>query len=174
MQMLKFNNHLRLSHLWIAVFTLTLAACGFQMRGMADLAFHNLYIQGSNLSISKSLRKTLEVNGVKIVTNPEKAELMLELMGESTEKKILSLSGGGLVREFEIFYRVNFRMRDPSSELWGPMQTIEGRRDYTYGDTQLLAKQSEEGALYDDMRADVVRELLRRLIVQKPKAAVSQ
>jgi LPS-assembly lipoprotein len=164
----------RLNHLLVVIFALMLAACGFQMRGMADLAFHNLYIQGSKLSISKSLRKTLEVNGVTIVTNPEKAELMLELMSESTEKKILSLSGGGLVREYEIFYRVNFRLRDPSNELWGPMQTIEGRRDYSYDDTQLLAKQSEEGRLYDDMRADAVRELLRRLIVQKPKAAVSE
>src|SRR5450830_845320 len=173
MHMLKFNQ-LRFTHLWIAIFAVMLAACGFQMRGMADLAFHKLYIQGSNLSISKSLRKTLAVNGVTIVTNSEKAELMLELMGESNEKKILSLSGGGVVREFEIFYRVNFRLRDPSSELWGPMQTIEGRRDYSYGDTQLLAKGSEEGALYDDMRADAVRELLRRLIVQKPKAAVAE
>jgi len=173
MHMLKSNN-LGFIHLWIAVLALTLAACGFQMRGMADLAFHKLYIKNNTLSISKSLKKTLEVNGVTIVNNPEKAELMLELMSESTEKKILSLSGGGLVREFEIFYRVNFRLRDPSSELWGPMQMIEGRRDYSYDDTQLLAKQSEEGRLYDDMRVDAVRELLRRLIVQKPKAAVSE
>ncbi|HSH97107.1 MAG: LPS assembly lipoprotein LptE [Methylophilaceae bacterium] len=173
MHMLKFN-HLRFTHLWVAIFALMLAACGFQMRGMADLAFHTLYIKNNNLSISKSLKKTLAVNGVTIVNNPEKAELMLELMDESTQKKILSLSGGGLVREFEIFYRLNFRLRDPSNELWGPMQTLEARRDYTYDDTQLLAKQSEEGALYDDMRKDVVNELLRRLIVQKPKSAVSQ
>src|SRR5450830_1497040 len=164
----------RLNHLLVVTFALMLAACGFQMRGMADLAFHKLYIQGNTLSISKSLRKTLAVNGVTIVTNPEKAELMLELMGESNEKKILSLSAGGVVREFEIFYRVNFSLRDPSSELWGPMQTIEGRRDYSYGDTQLLAKGTEESALYDDMRADAVRELLRRLIVQKPKAVVPE
>jgi len=164
----------RLNHLLVVIFALMLAACGFQMRGMADLAFHTLYIKNNTLSISKSLKKTLEVNGVTIVNNPEKAELMLELMDETTQKKILSLSGGGLVREYEIFYRVNFRLRDPSSELWGPVQMIEGRRDYSYDDTQLLAKQSEEVRLYDDIRADVVRELLRRLIVQKPKTAVSQ
>ena len=160
-------------HLWIASLALILAACGFQMRGMADLDFHTLYIKG-NASISKNLQKSLKVNGVKVVTLPEKAELMLEFVSEANEKKILSLSAAGLVTEYEIYYRIHFRMRDPSNELWGPMQTIEERRDYSYGDTELLAKQSEEGQLYEDMHADATQELLRRLIVQKPKAIVPQ
>lgn len=147
---------------------LTLAACGFQLRGLADLAFQNLYIQGPNLTISKNLKKLLAVNGVTIVSEQDKAELMLELLNESTEDRILSLSGAGRVSEYELFYRVNFRMRDPANELWGPVQKLEERRDFSYDDTQLLAKQFEETRLYDDMRDDAVREIMRRLIVQKP------
>lgn len=156
------------ARLYILICAVALTACGFQMRGMADLAFENLYIQGGPLSISKDLKKSLATNGVKVVSNPEQAELMLELMSEASEKRILSLSGRGLVREFELFYRVHFRLREPSSEVWGEMQTVEGRRDFSYDDSQLLAKQSEEVRLYDDMRADAVREIMRRLVVQKP------
>lgn len=156
----------------ILVLAMTLGACGFQMRGIENLKFHNLYIQGSKLSISKELRKSLAVNGVTVVSDAEKAELMLELMSESQEKRILSLSGKGLVREFDLYYRVNFRMKDPSDKIWGEMQTIEQRRDLTYDDNDLLAKQFEESRLYDDMRAEATKELLRRLIVQKPKARV--
>jgi len=159
---------------WILMLVLALAlgACGFQMRGIENLKFHNLYIQGSKLSISKELRKSLAVNGVTVISDAEKAELMLELMSESQEKRILSLSGKGLVREFDLYYRVNFRMKDPSEKIWGEMQTIEQRRDLTYDDNDLLAKQFEESRLYDDMRAEATKELLRRLIVQKPKARV--
>ena len=152
--------------------TATLSACGFQLRGLADLSFNKLYIQGPALSISAALNKQLAINGVKLVSTPQQAELLLEMLSESTENRILSLSGGGKVREYELFYRVHFRVRDAASELWGQVQTIENRRDFSYDDSQLLAKQYEEARLYEDMRADAVREILRRLVIQKPRAAV--
>lgn len=146
-----------------------LAACGFQLRGKADLAFDTLYVQGPRLSISKQLKKQLEINGVDVVESAEKAELVMELMSEDTEEQILSLSGEGVVREYELFYRVHFRLRNPASETWGPVQVIENRRDFTYDDTQLLAKQFEREQIYNDMRSDATRELLRRLVVQRPE-----
>jgi LPS-assembly lipoprotein len=150
------------------------SACGFQLRGLADLSFDKLYMQGQSLTISTSLKKQLAINGVKVVSTPEEAQLLLEMLSESTEDRILSLSGAGKVREYELFYRVHFRVRDAASDLWGPSQTVENRRDFSYDDTQLLAKQFEEARLYEDMRADAVREILRRLVVQKPKAAAKE
>ncbi|HSH73150.1 MAG TPA: LPS assembly lipoprotein LptE [Methylophilaceae bacterium] len=169
---MRFFSFARLSVLMLAI---SLAACGFELRGLADLAFHNLYIQGPTLSITKPLKKSLAVNGVTIVNDPEKAELMLEMMNEGTEKRILSLSGRvGVVREFELLYKVNFRLRDPSSELWGEVQTVSGRRDFSYDDSEILAKSFEEKRLYQDMKDDAVREIMRRLIVQKPKKAADK
>lgn len=147
---------------------LALASCGFQLRNTADLAFKNLYIQGPGTSITGPLIKSLKVNGVTVVSDPAKADLMLNILGESSEKRILSLSGTGVVREFELYYRVHFRLKDPGSEVWGPTQTIENRRDFSYSDAELLAKQFEEARLNEDMRTEAVRELMRRLIVQKP------
>lgn len=146
-----------------------LGACGFEMRGTEDIAFDSIFVQGPNLSISKDLKRLLKVNGVDVVASSEKSELMLELMNEENEQRILSLSGDGLVREYELFYRVNFRLREPASETWGPVQVIENRRDFTYDDSQLLAKQFEQQRILEDMRSDATRELLRRLVVQKPQ-----
>jgi LPS-assembly lipoprotein len=84
------------------------------------------------------------------------------------------LSGGGKVREYELIYYVTIRLRNASSELWGQPQVIEQRRDYSYDDTQLLAKEGEEARLYSDMRSDASREILRRLTAintGKPKPA---
>jgi LPS-assembly lipoprotein len=144
-----------------------LTACGFQLRGVEDLSFSTLYMQGST-TINKPLKRSLEVNGVSVVTNPEKAELLMELVSESSQQNILSLSGTGRVREFELLYRVSFRLRNPASETWGEVQTVQNRRDFSYDDTQLLGKQAEETRLFDDMKADTVREIMRRLVVQKP------
>ena len=143
---------------------LSLAACGFHLRGLADLSFQSLYIQQSSaVSIINDLKRSLTTNGVKIVTVPEQAEMQLDLMGENTDKRILSLSGSGRVREYELIYRVTFRTRVDSGQTWSAPQTIETRRDFTYDDTVLLAKQAEETRLYNDMRSDASREVMRRL-----------
>ncbi|NCA26810.1 MAG: hypothetical protein EBU69_01795 [Methylophilaceae bacterium] len=150
---------------------ISLAACGFHLRGLADLSFSKLYMKGS-ISISRDLNVALKTNGVTLVKNPEDAEILVEMMNEGTEKRILSLGGTGAVREFELFYRVSFRIKEASDELWGPVQMFEGRRDFSYLDTELLAKSYEETQLYEDMRRDAVREIMRRLVAQKPKAKV--
>ena len=150
---------------------ISLAACGFHLRGLADLSFSKLYMKGS-ISISRDLNVALKTIGVTLVKNPEDAEILVEMMNEGTEKRILSLGGTGAVREFELFYRVSFRIKDASDELWGPVQMFEGRRDFSYLDTELLAKSYEETQLYEDMRRDAVREIMRRLVAQKPKAKV--
>lgn len=155
----------------IMLLTLALSACGFQLRGAADLAFKTLYIQGGKLSISRDLARTLKTNGVQVVEKSEDAELLLELLSESHQKRILSLSGGGLVREFELIYLLNFRVREASSPTWGPVQTLRGRRDFSYSDSALLGKAEEEARLNADMHNDAIRELLRRLTAIKPAAA---
>ena len=157
----------------IFIMTLVLAACGFHLRGVADLSFNKLYIKGS-LSISKDLISSLKTNGVRIVKEPEEAEMMLELISDNQEKRILSLGGTGSVREFELFYRIKFRLRDASSDLWSPEQLIEEQRDFSYLDSELLAKSYEETMLYEDMRRDATRELMRRLVAQKPKIKATE
>jgi len=152
------------------LFTLMLAGCGFQLRGTADLAFKNVYIEGGKLSIKRDLEHTLKTNGVQIADKSEDAELLLDLVSESSQKRIMSLSGGGLVREFELIYLLNFRIREASNPIWGPLQTIRNRRDFSYNDNALLGKVEEEERLNADMRQDAIRELLRRLTAVKPAA----
>lgn len=153
----------------LAICLLALTACGFHLRGLADLSFHSLYIQKSGApGLVPGLQRSLRSNGITVVEVPEQAEMQLELMSESADKRILSLSGGGKVSEYELLYRVTFRTRIASSDSWGAPQTVEQRRDYSYDDSLMLAKESEEARLNSDMRADATREIMRRLSAQKP------
>lgn len=145
----------------------SLISCGFQLRGAASLAFSSIFIQGNTLIISKNLIKSLNNNGVKVLSSSENADVLLELVGEENEKRILSLSGRGLVNEFELFYRVHYRTKLAGAELWSPVQTIESRRDFSYSDANLLAKQGEEKRLNENMQADVLSNLIRRLSTLK-------
>ncbi len=145
------------------VLAFTVSACGFQLRGIADLPFKSIYIQGANLTLKKDLILQLKTNNIKIQDSAESAEFVLELINESYEKRILSLSGKGLVREFELDYKVNFRTRTVENPIWSQVQTVQTRRDFSYNDNALLGKAEEEAGLNLDMRKDVTREIMRRL-----------
>ena len=85
------------------------------------------------------------------------------MINENNEKRILSLSGGGTVREYELVYKVSFRTRLPNTPLWSEAQTVQSRRNFSYNDKALLAKLDEENKLNADMHSEVVREIMRRL-----------
>jgi LPS-assembly lipoprotein len=154
----------------LLISSLLLSACGFQLRGLAQLSFHKVFIQGNTLSLSQDLKKSLETNGVKIVTDSEDAELMLELLTEETDKRILSIGGDGKVSEYALSYQVSFRTRAAANPLWGDVQTVQASHNFSYSDANLLGKADEEAMLVSDMHKDAMRELLRRLTAIKLNA----
>jgi len=139
-----------------------LAACGFQLRGANEFSYKTLYISGQT-QINKALKKSFTTNGVDIVNSADEAEMQLELLKEEYEKRILSLSGGGQVREYELYYRVHYRTKSANASLWSQPLTMEVRRDLSYSDKSLLGKEIEERQLVEDMHKQVVRNLMRRL-----------
>jgi len=142
-----------------------LAACGFQLRGTATLPFSTLYVQAAPTSqFAVQLRRAVGAgSGTRIAERPEQAEVILQIVNELQEKQILSLSGGGRVSEYQLRYRVFFRLTDAKNREHIPASEIVLRRDYTYNDSQALSAESEEALLYRDMRSDAVRQLVRRL-----------
>ncbi|HEY7743063.1 MAG TPA: LPS assembly lipoprotein LptE [Burkholderiales bacterium] len=152
--------------------TLLLAACGFELRGTATLPFNSMYVQAAPTSLlATQLKRTVLVGtGTRIAERPEQAEVILQITNELQEKQILSLSGGGRVSEFELRYRVSFRLTDAKNREHIPANEIVLRRDFSYTDDQALAKQSEEALLFRDMRDDAVSQLVRRLQAAKLKS----
>lgn len=153
---------------WFSMLTLSvmLTTCGFHLRQPSPIAFKTVQIKGTTL-INTALKKLLIEQGVKVVTEAEEAELQLELLKEENEQRILSLSGTGVVREYELYYRVQYRTKMASEATWTLPLVMEGRRDYTYNDANLLAKQAEQKLLTDSMQTDVLNGIMRRLSALK-------
>lgn len=139
-----------------------LHACGFHLRQPAPIAFKTVYISGGT-ALKKPLSQALTEQGIKPVTSAEDAELQLELIKEENEQRILSLSGTGVVREYELYYRVQYRTKALGDATWSLPLVMESRRDYTYNDANLLAKQTEQMALTENMRTEVMNGILRRI-----------
>ncbi|MDO8961479.1 MAG: LPS assembly lipoprotein LptE [Methylophilus sp.] len=156
-------------NLTLSICCAVLMACGFQLRGASEFTFKSIFVNG-NTQITKALKKSLVANGVEVTTSPSAAEIEVDLMKEESEKRILSLSGDGVVNEFELYYRVTYRTKFANEPLWTQPQIMEARRDFSYSDANLLAKQSEEKQLNLNMQKDVMNSIIRRLsaIKQSP------
>ncbi len=142
---------------------LMITSCGFHLRGMTEISFKTISLEGKELSFTKNLKKTLASNKVAIILPTENPELRIELLSEESEKRILSLSGQGLVREFEIFYRVRYRIKTIDSETWSQENIIETRRDFTFSDSNLIGKEEEERQLYESMRNEAITNLFNQI-----------
>jgi LPS-assembly lipoprotein len=149
-----------------------LASCGFQLRGEAAIPYKTLFIETSGYSqFANDLERAIRFSsGTKLVSSPDQAQAVLRIIGEVQERRILSLSSGGRVREFELHYRVGYRVIDHAGSDLAPPGEIDQRRSLTYDDTQVLAKESEEQLLYRDMKKDAVQQMMRRLSAAKPVA----
>jgi LPS-assembly lipoprotein len=155
------------------VSTLVLCACGFHLRGHSDkkveLAFQSVYLKsGGETPFMEELRAGLAFNKVAVSESSDQATITLEVVSESSDKQILSLSSAGKVLEYQLRYRVVLRAYDKQLTVWLPDEEILLMRTLTYDDTQVLAKEQEEAMLYKDMRSDAVSQALRRLSRAKP------
>jgi LPS-assembly lipoprotein len=147
---------------------LTLAACGFKLRGTAAVPFETIYLPGATGGIALDLKRNIQVGtNAKVVDNAAQAEAVMQFTEEAKQKEVLSLTGTGKVREFQLRYRVGFRVHDGKGGEYVPQSTIQLTRDVTFNDTEILAKEQEEQILFRDMQTDMVQQILRRLAAAK-------
>lgn len=153
--------------LTVMLMTLLLTACGFHLRGenAFDLPFQSICIKSVNnlAPFIIDLRRAIANNHVQVTDTPEQAQLTLDIVSESTDKQILSLSASGRVLEYRLYYRVSYRAYGKDQREWLAPDEMTLRRDYSYDDTQVIAKEQEEELLYQNMRRDAVQQMLRRL-----------
>ncbi len=147
-----------------------LAGCGFRLRGPQKLGFATLHVGASPMSgLGAALRRLVATSGTTtVVEDPAQADAKLEILANERGREILSLTGAGKVREYQINQRLRFRLVDRTGKLLIAPTTLSAVREYTFDDSQVLGKEQEEALLYQDMQNDLLQQLMRRL------AAVSQ
>lgn len=147
---------------------MTLAGCGFRLRGTADMPFQTLYLPSSDSGLALDLKRNVEAGTqARVVDDPKQAEAILVFSDENREKNILSLTGAGRVSEFQLRYRVGFRVHDGKGGDYVPQTSIALTRDITFNDTDVLAKEAEEQLLFRDMQSDMVQQIMRRLAASR-------
>jgi LPS-assembly lipoprotein len=156
----------------VFVLALAFAGCGFHLRGAATYAFTSIFVSAPGApTMAAELRRALEATGsAAVVDDPKKAQVILDLPAVTDDKEVLSLSGAGSVQEFLLVKRVDFRLHDADGNEWLPPGEFSLRRSYTFNQSEVLARETQEQRLLKEMQTDAVQQLIRRLQAAKKPA----
>lgn len=145
-----------------------MVGCGFQLKGDVPLPFASVSVSSAGASqVATRLKRDITNSVTKLVDVPKDADAQLNIAQERRERLILSLSGAGKVREYQLKLTVQYQVSDSKGKVNIPTSEIQLQRILTYDDSQIIAKQLEEAQLYQDMEKDAAAQILRRMTAIK-------
>ena len=128
------------------------------------MPFESLYIQASNPSVTIDIKRRIEASSKTAVLDSQKdAQAILVIESAELQKKILSVSGTGRVREYQLRYTISFRVNDQRGREIVPDTKIEVNRVLPYSDSAILSAGAEEKMLLKNMKKDAILKLMDRL-----------
>jgi LPS-assembly lipoprotein len=144
---------------------ISLIACGFQLRGVIEANFDSISINGGSAGFVKQLKKRLRQSSIAVLTSG--GEVKLEIVDDLLNKRILSLNSDGRISEYELNYKVSYRVKGQNDSEWGQLINNEVRRQYTYDDENVVAKALEEEKLINGMQDELIRTITAQISLQK-------
>jgi LPS-assembly lipoprotein len=142
------------------------SSCGWQLRGASDLPpeMAHVYVEGLSRKnrFVQDLDRELAFADGGVTRDPESAGVILKVLDDQFERRVVSLSEEGKATEYELIYRIRVELEKPDGSSLLPTQTIEIRRAYFNPQVRVIGKSEEESQIRRDMYKEAVRTLLRR------------
>ena len=148
--------------------TFGMAGCGFALRKAPNFAFKSLFSPFAESSLlGTELKRSLESGGnVRVISDVrqiDQADVILDVLQDQREKTVVAVNASGQVREFQLRIRFQFKLRSAKGKELIPTTEILQKRDISFNESAVLAKETEEGLLYREMQSDIIQQIMRRL-----------
>jgi LPS-assembly lipoprotein len=146
---------------------LTLSACGWQLRSNPLIAnqfgtVHISYPQ-SQIALAVELKRALKANNIELVGAVDKADYEIKLLDAQKSRRISALNPSARAAEYLVSQAVDYVVIDTQGVAVIPATTASAETTYNFNELDVLAAQSEEALLHNNLRQEIVRQILRRL-----------
>jgi len=152
---------------------LLLGACGFVLRGSGPGLAEpgRVFVDADRDStIARALTEALRERSFPIAGDRDAADVLLRLINERVEQRVVSVQSTGRVSELELTHAVDLVLAqsvDGAQPVYDPAalgNRVRVAREFTYDETQVLGKANEEATLREELRAELVRQIVLRTI----------
>jgi LPS-assembly lipoprotein len=145
---------------------LVLGSCGWRLQGTTRLpeVLTTAYVETKDpyTDFNRALRESLIASGANLVTDKSLATAVVRIRRDVSGQRVLSVSSRNTPEEYEVYYSVEYSVDGGGRELIAP-DTLELRRDYSYDERAVLAKQREQLLLREALARDIAGLIVRRL-----------
>jgi len=150
--------------LLVALLSLTLQGCGFHMRGagqsLADMP--PIAVTGGNRAAARlQIERILGGPGGPLVANADDAQVVIHIIDDRVEERVLTISTTAKVTEYELAYIVEFELLDNAGEVIRPPLQVVLTDDFTFDAVVVLAKDRERDVVEEELIKRMAQRILR-------------
>ena len=159
-------------NVFILTIVLTIAGCGFKLRGDFGLPTGIQQLQllaaQKNTPMHRILGKQLQGFNIEVWDNTvsasqvaEQVDVIVYLRSDQLERRLLSLFSTGQVAEYELVYTIKYHIQFPAQDA----QEIEFdvTREYQDDPDAVLAKSRELDLIQNEMRQEAANRIIRQI-----------
>jgi LPS-assembly lipoprotein len=151
--------------LWALAPLLWLTGCGFHMQGRVELprSLASAHIEAADQQSDfySSLRAELHAAGSQL-DGPGTSAATVRILEDNVSERILTVSARNTPTAFVLSYRIKVAVDYQGRELL-PAEEHTLSREYSFDETQLLAKQRESDILRQALADDLAALVMHRL-----------
>ncbi len=146
-----------------------LNACGFHPKGsFQSSTLQHVYLEGGSHALRENFKNLLTSQ----TSQPEQAKIIIKLLNEDSQRRMVSLSARGKANEYEVLYRLSYEICDAQNNLLTDRQFLEIRREYFNDQQAIMAKDYEENIIRDEMQKQLAQTVLdkARFVMEQKNA----
>ena len=153
---------------WVLLaISLTLAGCGFHLRGTSTVpnAIQPLALScAADLpeQLCKAIRNQLELSGVR-QSDTETAAAILEVRSFQQDRRANAVTAQAAAAEYTLRQSVTITAKTGNQVPLFVEETVNSAETYRYDETNVLAKQREEDQLQKELSQRLAQQILFRL-----------
>ena len=148
----------------IVLIALLLSACGYHLRGAFELptGLKNIFLDGGSAPLQVQFKKAMDLSSIPIAGSAETAGIVIRIFDENSQRRVLSLASTGVANDFELAYRMEYEIVDAKDNVLMARQPLEIKREYYNDQLAIIAKESEEIIIKNEMYQQAVRTIVNR------------
>lgn len=145
---------------------LTLSACGWHLRGSLGVdGLQSLHVSARNprSEFITTLKRDLRGQDVVIKDNAPDAQYSVVILDERSDRRTASVGSSARTAEYLLIEEVRFLVLGKSGQVMLPDTTLSAQQAFDFDEEQVLSKANEAELIRDELRRDLVRQLIARL-----------
>ncbi len=148
----------------IVLIALLLSACGYHLRGAFELpaGMKNIFLDGGSAPLQIQFKKAMDFSSIPIAVSAETASIVIRIFDENSQRRVLSLASTGVANDFELGYQFEYEIVDSKDNILMARQPLDIKREYYNDQSAVIAKESEELIIKNEMYLQAVRTIVNR------------